>query len=245
MDHDAGQVLYTKNADAVRPIASITKLMTAMVIIDAGLPLDERIRIDAADVDLLKHSRSRLRQGTTLARRDLLKLALISSENRAAAALARSYPGGTEAFVERMNAVAAELGMKSSRFADATGLSSENVSTAWDLARLVDASCRNQLIREFTTTARCTVDTVEGKGGLREFCNTNPLVSDPHWQIGLSKTGYIGEAGPCLVMEARIAERPYVIVILDAQGKHSRVADARRIRHWLESAPRIIGATTG
>lgn len=242
LDRDLGYVLYSKNPDAVRPIASITKIMTAMVALDAGLSLDDSVTIEAADVDTLKHTRSRLRQGTRLSRRDLLRLALMSSENRAAAALARSYPGGTPAFVARMNETAAELGMTSSNFADATGLSSSNTSTAWDLARMVDAGCRHELIREFTTTARCTLD-LDGRGRVQTFSNTNPLVTEPAWTIGLSKTGYIGEAGPCLVMETTIEDHPYVIVILDAQGKYSRVADARRIRKWIESGARKVPLT--
>lgn len=236
VDQMDGRVLYTREPDAVRPIASITKLMTAVVVLDARLPLDEPITIEAADVDTLKHSRSRLREGTTLPRSEMLHLALMSSENRAAAALGRTFPGGSEAFVEAMNRKARTLRMTNTRFDDPTGLSCENVSTAADLVKLVRYGYRHEKIREYTTTAEAAV-TVSGSGRILHFGNSNALVGDKDWRIGLSKTGYIHEAGPCLVMQAHIADRPFIIVLLDAPGKLSRLADARRIRRWLESAP--------
>lgn len=236
VDQMDGRVLYTRDADAVRPIASITKLMTALVVLDAGLPMDELITIFPVDMDTLKYSRSRLREGTALPRSEMLRVALMASENRAAAALGRTYPGGTAAFVEAMNRKAAALRMKSTHFADPTGLSCENVSTAADLVKLVRYGYRSAPIREYTTTPQATV-AVPGSRRILHFGNSNALVGDTNWRIGLSKTGYIQEAGPCLVMQAQIAERPFIIVLLDAPGKLSRLADARRIRRWLESAP--------
>lgn len=227
------RVLYAKNVEAVVPIASITKLMTALVVLDAGLPLEERIAITAADVDDIKRTRSRLRVGTVLTRGDLLKLALMASENRAAAALARSYPGGTRAFVAAMNHKAVELGMWRTRFVDGTGLSSENVSTAQDLARLVGAAHGSPLIRQYTTDSSHTVELPNGRR-LR-FANSNRLVRNAGWEIGLSKTGYISEAGRCLVLQARIAATPVIIVLLDSWGKLTRVGDANRIKKWMET----------
>lgn len=228
-----GTVLYGKNVDQVSAIASITKLMTAMVVLDADLALDEAIRIEKADIDTLKHSGSRLRIGSVFARRDLLHMALMSSENRAASALGRNYPGGTDAFVARMNDKAHELGMDSSRFAEPTGLSSQNVSTAEDLALLVRASLDYPLIREFTTTPSAQIHTADGH--VYGFNNSNGLVRTSTWQIDVSKTGYISEAGQCLVMQARIRERPIIIVLLDSWGKYTRIGDANRIKKWLES----------
>jgi D-alanyl-D-alanine endopeptidase (penicillin-binding protein 7) len=229
-----GTVLYGKNTGQVSAIASITKLMTAMVVLDADLPLDESIRIDKGDIDKLKHTGSRLRIGSVFARRDLLHMALMSSENRAASALGRSYPGGTDAFVARMNEKAHELGMRSSRFAEPTGLSSQNVSTADDLALLVRASLDYPLIREFTTTPSAQIHTADN-GHVYGFSNSNGLVRTSTWQIDVSKTGYISEAGQCLVMQARIRERPIIIVLLDSWGKYTRIGDANRIKKWLES----------
>jgi D-alanyl-D-alanine endopeptidase (penicillin-binding protein 7) len=226
------RVLYAKNAEAVVPIASITKLMTALVVLESGLALDEPIAIAPEDVDDVKHTRSRLRVGTTLTREALLRLALMSSENRAAAALSRAYPGGREAFVAAMNRKAAQLGMGSTRFVDGTGLSSGNVSSARDLARLVEAAHEHPLIREFTTEAAYTVEL--GDGRKLNYTNSNGLVRNPAWQIGLSKTGYISEAGRCLVLQARIAGRPIVMVLLDSWGKYSRIGDANRIKRWIE-----------
>ena len=227
--------LYAKNEDAVVPIASISKLMTAMVVLDARLPLDQEITVTRADKDHLKYSRSRIRIGTTLTRRELLKLALMASENRAAAALARTYPGGTKAAVAMMNFKAYQLGMDDTHFLDPTGLNSGNVSTAQDLVKLVLAAKHYGLIRQFTTTSTHQVE-VEGRHRPLHFINTNPLVRSDSWDIALSKTGYISEAGRCLVMEARIKERPVVIVLLDSWGKLSRIGDANRVKRWMEHA---------
>ena len=234
VDQESGRILFAKNPDLVRPIASITKLMTALVVLEAGQPLTEKLTVDEADRDTLRFTRSRLQTGATLTRAELLRLALMSSENRAAAALARNYPGGTGACVAAMNRRAAALGMTDTRFADPTGLSSENVSTARDLAKLVHDGYHHDPIPEFTTTESYTVSW-GSRGRQRQFHNTNALVCDPTWSIGLSKTGYISEAGPCLVMQAWIAGRPYIITLLDAVGKYTRTADARRVRRWLET----------
>jgi serine-type D-Ala-D-Ala endopeptidase (penicillin-binding protein 7) len=218
-----GQLLYAKNTDAVMPIASITKLMTAMVVLDSGLPLDEAITIERTDVDFLKGTRSRLKVGMTLSRHELLKLALMASENRAAAALARTSPGGLQAF------------MHDTRFLDATGLNPRNVSTAQDLAIMVNAGYQYPLIREFTTSDSHRI-ALSGRRYQRvvAFRNSNGLVRSHQWDIGLSKTGYISEAGRCLVMQATIAAKPVIIVLLDSWGKLSRVGDANRIKRWLE-----------
>ena len=233
---DKGQALLAKNTDLVMPIASITKLMTAMVTLDAGLPLDETMVVEKADVDHLKGTRSKMKVGTTLTRGEMLKLALMASENRAAAALARTYPGGPDGFVEAMNRKAAELGMHDTRFVDATGLSPGNVSTAQNLARLVHAGYRYPLIREFTTTESYQVayNSSRRYKHFIAFRNSNSLVRNKTWDIGLSKTGYISEAGRCLVMQATISAKPVIIVLLDSWGKFSRVADAQRIKHWIE-----------
>ena len=237
VEQDGQEVLYAKNVDAVVPIASITKLMTAKVVLDAGLPLDEPIAISSADIDGLKHTRSRLKVGTVLTRADLLKLALMASENRAAAALARSYPGGTTAFVAAMNQKAIELGMWRTRFVDGTGLSSDNVSTAQDLVRLVRGAYRHELIREYSTEASHTVELANGRR--LKYSNSNRLVRNAGWDIGLSKTGYISEAGRCLVLQAKIATTPVIIVLLDSWGKLTRIGDANRIKKWIETrAPR-------
>ncbi len=233
VDLENGRAVYAKNTRNVTPIASITKLMTAMVTLDAELPLDETIHIESADLDSVKHTNSRLRVGTGLSRRDMLRLALMSSENRAAAALGRAYPGGSEAFIAAMNRKAVELGMWNTRFADATGLTSENVSTAEDLVKMVMEAHRYPLIRKYTTEPAYQVETTAGRS--MQFRNSNRLVANPTWEIGLSKTGYISEAGRCLVMQARIAARPVVIVLLDSWGKYTRIGDANRIRKWLES----------
>jgi len=233
LDQSGQRVLYAKNIDWVVPIASITKLMTALVVLDSGLPLDEPIKISNEDRDGLKGTRSRLTVGMSVSRDDLLRLALMASENRAAAALARAHPGGTPAFVEAMNRKAAELGMWSSRFVDGTGLSHGNVSNAQDLARLVGAAHRHALIREYTTDSQYTVRLANGRK--MDFSNSNRLVRNASWEIGLSKTGYISEAGRCLVMQANIASTPVVIVLLDSYGHLSRLGDANRIKKWMES----------
>jgi D-alanyl-D-alanine endopeptidase (penicillin-binding protein 7) len=233
-DEQEQRPLYSKNANAVVPIASITKLMTAIVVLDAELPLEEKITISVFDFDILKNSHSRMRIGMTLTRGELLNLALMSSENRAAAALARTYPGGTNAAVAMMNAKALELGMLKTHFRDATGLNSGNTSTAQDLVKMLIAARQYNLIHKYSTTASHWV-TAPGFPPLR-FGNTNPLVKNASWNIGVSKTGYINEAGRCLVMHAHIMQRPVIIVLLDSQGKNTRVGDANRIKKWMESA---------
>ncbi len=233
VDLEDGRTIYGKNTQNRTPIASITKLMTSMVVLDANLPADETIYIDAADYDSIKHTGSRLGMGTGLPRNDMLRLALMSSENRAASSLSRAYPGGSSAFVAAMNRKAAELGMASTRFVDPTGLSSENVSTAEDLVKMVKTAYEYPLIREFTTTSAHEVETAAGRS--LQFRNSNGLVRSSTWDIGLSKTGYISEAGRCLVMQAKIATRPVIIVLLDSWGKQTRIGDANRIKKWLES----------
>jgi D-alanyl-D-alanine endopeptidase (penicillin-binding protein 7) len=235
LDQTGQRVLYAKNVEWVVPIASITKLMTALVVLDAGLPLDEPITISKEDRDGLKGTRSRLAVGMTVTRDDLLRLALMASENRAAAALARAYPGGTPAFVAAMNRKAVELGMWRSRFVDGTGLSNGNVSNAQDLSRLVGAAHRHPLIREYTTNTQYTVRLANGRK--MQFSNSNRLVRNSGWEIGLSKTGYISEAGRCLVMQAQIAATPVIIVLLDSWGHLTRLGDAHRIKKWIESNP--------
>lgn len=240
VDAASGEVLFEKNARAVLPIASISKLMTALVVLEAGQPLDERLTISEADIDTEKFTRSRLRPGTVLTRDEMLHLALMASENRAANALGRHYPGGLDTFVARMNEKARELGMESTWFVEPTGLSSRNVSSAIDLARLVRAASRYPLIREYSTAASLTVEAAGAR--TVSFRNTNRLVSRDDWDIGLQKTGYISEAGNCLVMQARVEGRPVVLVLLDATGKLSRFGDAQRLRDWIEARPRSDGA---
>ena len=235
----SGNALYQKNANAVAPIASITKLMTAMVVLDSSPNLSTPITITDDDVDYLRGSRSRLHLGAVISRERALLLALMSSENRAANALARHYPGGMSAFLTAMNTKAQALGMKNTQFKDPTGLSSRNVSTAQDLAKMVSAAYRYPLIREFSTTSDVNIDV----GGQElVYRNTNPLVNSASWDVGLSKTGFISEAGKCLVMQARVADKPVVIILLDSAGKQTRVGDANRIKRWMEHAqayPRI------
>jgi serine-type D-Ala-D-Ala endopeptidase (penicillin-binding protein 7) len=232
-DANTGETLIAKNQAAVLPIASITKLMTAMVILDSGVNLEQRVAISGDDYDLVKGTRSRLRPGTVLTRDELLLLALMSSENRAAASLGRTYPGGLEAFIPAMNAKAQALGMTESRFVDPTGLSSGNVSSARDLARMVAAAHEYPRIRQYSTTESATVQSF---GRPLAYRNTNGLVRSAHWEIGLSKTGYISEAGRCLVMRVRMASREVIVVLLDSWGRLSRVGDANRIKKWLESS---------
>lgn len=235
LDQESGNALFAKNTDQVMPIASITKLMTAMVILDSGLPLLESISVDNIDVDRKKGSRSKLKVGTTLMRAEMLKLALMASENRAAAALARNYPGGTETFVMAMNAKAAELGMINSQFVDSTGLNPDNVSTADDLAKMVEAAYKYPLIREYTTSDSFRIESEEKRRRILSYVNSNRLIKSHQWDIGLSKTGYISEAGRCLVMQAMIADKPTIIVLLDSWGKMSRIGDANRIKRWIET----------
>lgn len=234
-----GGALYEKHADAVMPIASITKLMTAMVVLDGVPDLQAGVSISEDDVDYLKGTRSRLQVGATMSRETALLLALMSSENRAAHALARHYPGGLRSFVAAMNDKARALGMRNTRFEDPTGLTSNNVSTAHDLAKMVAAAHRYPLIREFSTTPGASVEIA---GRQLEFHNTNPLVKSASWDVGLSKTGYISEAGKCLVMQARVADKPVVIVLLDSAGKQTRVGDANRIKRWMEASHVVPGA---
>ena len=233
LDQENGELIVQKRADAVVPIASISKLMTAMVVLDHHQDLQGVVTVTEEDVDALRGTRSRLSVGSTMTRETALLLALMSSENRAANTLGRHFPGGMSAFVAAMNAKAKKLGMEHTRFQEPTGLSNGNVSTARDLAKLVAAAYYYPKIREATTTAEALVDL--GSGRLSEFHNTNALVKDPEWQIGVSKTGFIHEAGRCLVMQARVASRPVVIVLLDSAGKLSRVGDAQRIKKWMES----------
>lgn len=240
IDQDTREILLSKNDSAVLPIASITKLMTGTVVSEAKLPMDELITITQDDVDTEKGSSSRLRVGTTLTRGELLHLALMSSENRAAHALGRTYPGGLQAFVTMMNAKARMLGMKDTHYVEPTGLSSQNQSTAHDLATLVNAAYNDPLLRELTTSPEHEV--AVGKRTL-QFRTTNRLVKNPEWDIGLQKTGYISEAGQCLVMQAKIAGRKLIMVFLDSAGKLSRIGDAERVRRWVESKPLLPGIT--
>jgi D-alanyl-D-alanine endopeptidase (penicillin-binding protein 7) len=231
-DASSGEMLIGKNHGAILPIASITKLMTAIVIIEGGINLEQRVAISDEDYDTLKGTRSRLRPGVVLTRDELLLLALMSSENRAAHALGRTYPGGLEVFVSAMNAKAQMLGMADTKFVDPTGLSSANVSSARDLARLVAAAHEHPLIRQYSTRDSATVMAL---GRPLDYRNTNGLVRNAQWDIGLSKTGYISEAGRCLVMRVKLASREVIVVLLDSWGKLSRVGDAQRIRKWLET----------
>lgn len=232
MNERTGDVLYAKDADRPRPIASITKLMTAMVVLDAKLPMQQTITITSAEIDRLRNTTSRLSVGSKLTRQEMLLLSLMSSENRAAAALARSYPGGTREFVKKMNAKARALGMKSARFQDATGLHGGNVATPRDLAKLVQAANAYPEIRRLSTWPEKVVKV--GRGHQLAYRNSNALVKNPEWDIGLQKTGFINEAGRCLVMQADIRNQPTVIVLLDSQGKYTRIGDANRVKQWLE-----------
>jgi D-alanyl-D-alanine endopeptidase (penicillin-binding protein 7) len=251
VNQQTGEALYAKNPELATPIASITKLMTALVTLDANLPLDETITIGQDDVDRLKYTSSRLPLGATLTRAELLNLALIASENRAAAALSRAYPGGRPAFVAAMNRKAQQLGMANTHYVDGTGLSSDNRSTAADLVKLVDASYGYPLVREISSTGNYDVQVpgqrivrVKENGRIKRvakpverrlaYVNTNALTRNESWNIGVSKTGYINEAGHCLVMQTQIAGEKVIIVLLDSWGKWSRIGDANRIRRWLE-----------
>ncbi|HVZ43721.1 MAG TPA: D-alanyl-D-alanine endopeptidase [Ramlibacter sp.] len=232
VDQDTREVLFSKNDSAVLPIASLTKLMTGTIISEAKLAMDEPITITEEDIDTEKHSSSRLKPGTTLPRSEMLHLALMSSENRAAHALGRTYPGGMNAFVEAMNAKARLLGMMDTRYVEPTGLSSRNQSSAQDLAKLVSAASRDPLLRELTTSPGYEV---EVGNRLLKYNNTNRLVKNPEWDIGVQKTGFINEAGQCLVMQAKIAGRKLIMVFLDSAGKLSRIGDAERVRKWVEN----------
>lgn len=234
MNQLTGEVLFAKNTNLPTPIASVTKLMTAMVMLDAHLPMDELLYISDEDVDYLKHTTSRLSVGTMLTRGELLQLALMASENRAASALGRHYPGGANAFVKAMNHKAKLLGMGSTRFVDATGLDSNNISTAEDLVKMVDAAYHYPEIRQVSTLPSQEI-TLYGRQNPLNFVNTNALVRGGKWDIGLSKTGFINEAGRCLVMQAQISGQPVIIVLLDSAGKLTRIGDANRIRKWVEN----------
>lgn len=235
---ETGRAIVGKRTRELKPIASITKLMTAMVVLDAGLPLDQPVTIDESDRDVLRHSRSRLRidRAATLPRGEMLAVALMSSDNRAASALGRtSLPGGKPAFVEAMNRKAQSLGMTDSQFADPTGLNGDNRSTAEDLVKMVRAAVGYPLIREITSRGSMTVRPYGNEATL-EYRNTNPLVRSPEWHVELSKTGFVNEAGHCLVMRAQIGGKPLDIVLLDSAGKHTPMGDAVRLRQWLESS---------
>jgi D-alanyl-D-alanine endopeptidase (penicillin-binding protein 7) len=232
-DQMTGECLIQKQAEAIMPIASITKLMTAMVVLDAKMDLEESITIASEDVDIFRHSHSRLPVNTRFTRGDALLLALMASENRAAHALGRTYPGGLGAFVAAMNAKARSLGLVETHFIDPTGIHCGNVSSAKDLARMVDAAYQYSIIREYTT---CKEATIRSGRRTMHFRNTNHLIGNPRWQIGLSKTGFIDEAGRCLVMQSQLAKRPVLIVLLDSQGKMTRYGDANRIKQWMEGS---------
>jgi D-alanyl-D-alanine endopeptidase (penicillin-binding protein 7) len=234
VDQDTREVLFSKNDHAVLPIASLTKLMTGLIITESRLPLEDAVTITQDDVDTEKGSRSRLSVGTVLTRGELLHLALMSSENRAAHALGRTYPGGMAAFVALMNQRAKALGMKDTQYVEPTGLSSRNQSSAADLALLVSAAYHDSRLRELSTSPGREVEV--GKRTL-QFNNTNRLVKNPQWEIGIQKTGYISEAGQCLVMQAKVAGRKLIMVFLDSAGKLSRLGDAERVRRWMESRP--------
>ena len=230
VDQDTSEVLFSKNDRAVLPIASLTKLMTGLVIADAQLPMDESITITDDDAAVYRHSR--LAVGTTLSRGEMMHLSLMSSENRAANALGRTFPGGRDEFVRRMNAKAHELGMRDTRFVEPTGLSSDNQSSARDLATLVSVAYERPILRDLSTSPSYQLDL--GRRTL-QYNNSNRLVRNPEWEIGLQKTGYISEAGRCLVMQAKVAGRKVIMVFLDSAGKLARVQDAERVRRWVEA----------
>lgn len=234
LDVNTGKTLYQKNATKVRPIASLTKLMTALVVLDAKQNLNQTITIDKNDLDTVKHTHSRIRMGTKVTRRDALHLALMSSENRMASALARHYPGGRSAFVRAMNNKARQLGMRNTHFYDSTGLSTRNVSTAQDLGKLAAAAYRQPLIRQFTQDENREMRFNTPAYSLM-FNNTNPLVKNPDWDVRLSKTGFTDEAGRCLVMRAKPDSKELAIVLLNSVGKRTPIGDANRIRKWLKS----------
>ncbi|MEZ0602322.1 D-alanyl-D-alanine endopeptidase [Paraburkholderia sp. IW21] len=245
IDQNTGESLFDKNSRAVVPIASITKLMTAMVVLDSKEPMTDQIEVTDEDRDYEKNTGSRLSVGSVLSREDMLHIALMASENRAAAALSRYFPGGRPAFLAAMNAKAKQLGMTDTHFENPTGLTSQNVSSARDLVKMVNAAYQYPLIRKFSTDRSYEVYT--GKRSLA-YNSTNALVRNPTWDIGLQKTGFINEAGECLVMQATIHGRPMIMVLLDSSGKYSRFADATRLRTWLDNGgdqPRITSADAG
>ena len=244
INQNTGEVVFSKNTQTAAPIASITKLMTAMVVLDARLSPDDDLTISNEDVDYVKRSSSRLAVGTVLTRNDMLHLALMASENRAASAVARYYPGGKQAFIKAMNVKALEIGATHTHFVDSTGLNGNNVASAEDLAKLVQAAYQYPEIRAATTSPSREVYIGNNSYGVN-FNNTNGLVRAGEWQIGLSKTGYTSEAGRCLVMQANIAGEPMIIVLLDSNGKLTRIGDANRIRKWMEYHTGVKSTTTG
>lgn len=243
MDLDSGKVLYAKHADWISPIASITKVMTAIVVLDSQQSLNDWVVIPKPDLETRKNAYSRMRIGSKLKRGDLLRLALMSSENLAAYSLAASYPGGVKAFVDQMNAKAKSLGMANTQFADASGLSTNNLSTAEDLLKLIKAAAGYEKIREYSTTPRFTAR-FKGPRYALNYGNTNRLVHRQSWDIGLSKTGYLTEAGRCLVLLSEFEGRPVAMVLLDAFGKITPLGDAQRVKRWLTTGDsgRIAGA---
>lgn len=241
INQNTNEVVFAKNINEQTPIASLTKLMTAMVVLDAKLDLNDAVTISEMDVDYLKGTSSRLPVGTTLTRGDLLHLALIASENRAASALATSYPGGKAQFVRAMNAKVASLGLMHTRYHDSTGLDSSNVSTAADLVKIVEAAYHYSTIRSITTLPSYEVYLLNHDNAT-VFKNTNILVRNGEWDIGLSKTGYISEAGRCLVMQATVAGEPLIMVFLDSEGKYTRIGDANRVRKWMEYRMQNVSA---
>ena len=232
LDQSSSEVLFEKNANVALPIASITKLMTGLVVVQAQQDMNEMLTVTDEDIDHEKHTHSRLSVGSRMTRGDLLHIALMSSENRAASALGRNYPGGITAFVEAMNAKAKQLGMNDTHYVDSSGLSSRNVASARDLAKLAIVAHQEPMLREYSTDPKAEVD---AGGRIMHYFNTNRLVANPDWDIGLQKTGYISEAGRCLVMQAKIEGRSVIMVFLDSKGKQSRTADAGRMRRWLEA----------
>lgn len=234
MDQDTKEILLDKNAGAVLPIASLTKLMTGLVVVESNLDMNETITIASEDIDTEKGSRSRLKVGTQLTRGELLHLALMSSENRAAHALGRTHPEGMQVFVSKMNDKARQLGMSETRYVEPTGLSSKNQSSARDLAVLTDVASQVPMLREYSTSPGHKI--LVGTRPM-QYNNTNGLVKNPAWDIGVQKTGYISEAGRCLVMQAKVAGRKLIMVFLDSAGKLSRIGDAERVRRWVETHP--------
>ncbi|MGL5589407.1 MAG: D-alanyl-D-alanine endopeptidase [Aeromonas veronii] len=235
-NHRTGEVISERNGNRVMPIASLTKLMTALVVLDANLRLNEMLTVTNADIDRIKGTGSRLAIGSRLSRAEMLHIALMSSENRAASALARHYPGGQRAFVEAMNAKARMLGMWNTRYADSTGLNPRNVSTAQDLAKLAAAAASYPLIRQYSTDEQSYVRTNKRQ---LHYLNSNRLIREGQWEFTLSKTGYIREAGRCLVLGTKVNREPVIMVLLNAETTNDRVADAKRIKTWLESSGRI------
>jgi len=232
VNQNTGEVIYEKNADVRASIASLTKLMTAMVVLDSGLDLNKEIKLTKADIDRVKRTTSRLPIGTKLTKYELLKAALISSDNRAAFALSRSYPSGRKGFINAMNVKAIQLGMQNSQFRDPTGLDKRNISTAKDLLKLVRAAYQYSVIRDLTTTPSESIKIGRKRNSIG-FNNTNPLVRKGVWDIGLSKTGFIRESGRCLVLQTIINDEPIIIVLLNSYGKLTRFADVKRIRNWM------------